>query len=122
VQGAYFVSSKLVRAFEQFTEEAVERWDISWRNFEMFNYLSYDAGDFYSWHRDEDDDGPRQLTMIMALNDDYTGGGVELAWRQEMVFKMSVGEVLVFPAKLYHRALPVHSGQRRVIVGWATSD
>ena len=37
---------------------------------------------------------------------------------EEDVYKLSRGEIVIFPSWMLHKVTPVTKGKRRVIVGW----
>ncbi|MFP4207614.1 MAG: 2OG-Fe(II) oxygenase [Wenzhouxiangella sp.] len=115
-----------------------------------YQYTEYhEPGDAYGWHNDHaehpDYMSKRRLTLTIALSDEdeYAGGGFELsdhlghaktanpsALYQSMLSLTSEesrligqkGTLLMFPAKRMHRALPVYSGSRKVLVCWVSAD
>ena len=67
----------------------------------------------------------RKLSFTLQLSDesDYTGGDVELATNDDLtepfVISKERGSLVVFDSKIKHRVLPVETGNRKVLVGWA---
>lgn len=92
-------------------------------------YIVYDVGGHYDWHTDWmkfEDDSIRKLSMIMMLSqvgDDYDGGEFEFQTlytkREVERIEMNRGDMLIFPSNMSHRVMPVTSGVRKVLVGWA---
>ena len=71
-------------------------------------------------HTDEDSD----ITVTVALNDDYEGGGLELhtgGYKSEVVTmpKLKAGTAAIFKGRMtVHNGLPVTQGQRNLLVFW----
>jgi len=92
---------------------------------EKLHIIKYEAGGEYSWHADNEitDLENRKVTVVVPLNDEFEGGGLELMWpnpEESRKVDAQVGEAIIFPAFIYHRALPVTSGIRWSLVAWAT--
>lgn len=70
-----------------------------------------------SWYKVND----RDLSLLMYINDDYTGGGLSFT-RFNCRFTPGIGDVLVFPSdhRYEHCAHVVESGFRYAIVSWAS--
>lgn len=90
--------------------------------------LKYNSGQFYNWHTDvipqeRETNYIRVVTVSLNLNDDYTGGGLEVRHKGE-TFKLSseVGSYAVFPSFLSHRAVPVETGCRKAVTLWIKGD
>ncbi len=115
----------------------------------QYQYTDYhEPGDAYGWHADS---GPsadylarRRLTITVSLSDsnEYTGGGFELSdhcghsqdpnpgnvyssmlslEHEEQELLGRKGTLIIFPSNRIHRALPLASGSRKVLVGWISS-
>ena len=98
--------------------------------FELPNILRYQPGGFYlhhadsciyekadrSWYKIQD----RDLSMLIYLNDDFTGGGLTFT-NFNYHFRPKVGDLLVFPSdnRYEHQAEKVESGIRYCIASWA---
>lgn len=73
------------------------------------------------WHSDADSD----LTVTVALNDDFTGGGFELIGPNHLldgvtkVEPVPIGYATVFKGRTcLHRGLPIQEGTRAILVFW----
>lgn len=69
-----------------------------------------------TWYRVED----RDLSLLMYLNDDFTGGGLTFV-NFHCHFRPRAGDLLVFPSdnRYEHQAEVVQSGIRYAIASWA---
>lgn len=93
--------------------------------------LSYGPGGKYDRHNDSEDFVnnvltrvvPRDWTVLWYLNDEYTGGQIELC-RLGVTFAPKAGDMLVFPsyAEFEHAVHPVTSGRRVCLVTWIETD
>lgn len=99
--------------------------------------LKYSPGQFYKWHQDvtyrDDgssivyDEGSERTTRIITvsanINDDYTEGGLEVKYRDEVIkLPSEKGSIAIFPSFLTHRAVPVKTGCRYAITLWIKGD
>ena len=104
----------------------VNNWKIE--HIESIQYTSYDVGDHYNWHVDvhPHSDFRRKLSGIILLNDDYTGGEIDLETKIPQIdfsnrytrFSMKKGDLLFFDSTLPHRVRKVTSGNRKSLVFW----
>lgn len=104
----------------------VNNWKIE--HIESIQYTSYDVGDHYNWHIDvyPNPDFRRKLSGIILLNDDYTGGEIDLETKIPQTdfsnrytrFSMKKGDLLFFDSTLPHRVRKVTSGNRKSLVFW----
>lgn len=104
----------------------------NWFNFDLDNwnepiqFTVYEPQDYYNWHIDMvskfRNNTIRKLSMVMCLSskNDYGGGELELSYpsKKTKIFKLDVGDVLIFPSLLYHRVNPITWGRRISLVGW----
>lgn len=116
----------------------------------QYQYTDYhEPGDAYGWHTDSGEKpeylARRRLTVTIALSDgsEYEGGGFELSDHcghsaapnpssiyasapslddSEGLLLRRKGTLTMFPANRMHRALPVLSGSRKVLVCWVSSS
>jgi PKHD-type hydroxylase len=122
----------------------IYQYDIVGYDGDTVQYAEYDPGDFYNWHSDDINKLPtvynyvprtgkpeqptpteyvRKLSLSLQLNDDYTGG--ELQLYQPCLGKTSMetipnerGRLTIFDSRTLHRVRKVKSGTRKSIVGW----
>jgi len=111
-------------------------WDFEISDYQTAQYAKYQEGDFYDWHKDEfakpysgevqEWRGKnRKLTAVLNLTPEGAckGGGLGLKdpWGNEINLDESrmSGTVVVFPAYIVHKALPVIAGKRESLTVWA---
>jgi len=87
-----------------------------------YELLRYQEGGQFGAHSDTilgKPGGFRQLSAVIYLNDDYTGGETYFP-RQSLKFKAEAGDLLMFPSTFCypHESLPVIKGTKYAIVTW----
>lgn len=84
----------------------------------------YQSGQHYDWHMDL---GPQQMslrkiTAVVELtsNDSTRGGGIEVFYGQlaENKLALEIGDIVLFPSFIMHRAVMVECGTRWSLVFW----
>ena len=86
--------------------------------------LKYEKGDYYKIHTDNHTTLPRTLSVILFLNDDYTGGSVSFHCAKTNKEILNVppkaGRVIIFPSNFMfpHTVNNVKEGCRYSIVSW----
>lgn len=115
------------RAFQQHASAAFGQ-SMAWM--ETPQVLRYEAGGLYGPHSDSDHFNPaegvwqkvldRDASLLLYLNQDYTGGELEFA-QFNYRYQPQTGDLLYFPSHGHyaHQAMPVQGGVRYVIVSWA---
>jgi PKHD-type hydroxylase len=84
----------------------------------------YRPGQHYDWHMDLGSGRPslRKITAVVELTDRHSmkGGGIEIFYGQSGVNKidLGIGDVVIFPSFIMHRASMVDSGTRWSLVLW----
>lgn len=97
-----------------------------WFNTETIQYTTYDSkvqGEFPT-HTDSilfGKPSTQKLTVVVGLTDSsaYEGGMLEIdLTKQQLQYKLSAGQVIIFPSMVNHRVTPVTSGIRKTLVTW----
>lgn len=67
------------------------------------------------FHRDSSD-----LSIVMFLNDDFTGGEFEYYETPTTLVKIqpSIDKSVLLNTEVLHRVLPIHSGERYTLIVW----
>lgn len=115
------VANKMIRKCVSFTDRKPV-------NSEHLQVLKYKEGGFYKLHQDSfyDEQNPRTVTAIIALNDDYEGGETVFP-NLGKKFKLNKGDVLLFnnftdwgyqTPKSLHGGEPVKSGVKWICNLW----
>jgi SM-20-related protein len=105
-------------------------------------FLRYDEGDFFNFHRDRDDTNvneplrarERQVSVVIFLNSGseqpiegtYGGGALQFYMpdlvpgsdNEKFTFPASEGTLVAFNPQVLHQVRPVTHGNRYTIVGW----
>ncbi len=116
-------------AINQANEECM--WHFKLKMFEDFQYTTYGVGHHYGWHQDTHthayrDQTVRKVSFTLCLNDEYTGGELEICephpdpkkTKFHKFDKITPGTMIIFYSGLWHRVLPVKTGFRKSLVGW----
>tara|TARA_R110000803_G_scaffold94258_4_gene161833 strand:- start:707 stop:1294 length:588 start_codon:yes stop_codon:yes gene_type:complete len=111
--------SRLIKKIEsQYIQELGLAYNAKEYTMEFLRYDSKTKGHFV-WHSDAYVDAPRQLTMLLGLNDAYTGGTLKVL-NDDYSFKLKANELICFPSNFMfpHTVEPVETGVRKVAVFW----
>ncbi len=83
--------------------------------------MQYLKGDYFKEHKDDLPDIVRTVSVVVYLNDSYSGGEVEFS-DFDVLFKPKVWDVLIFPSAFAYRhaVRPVVDGVRYSAVNWYT--
>ena len=103
------------------------KWFRGWNGYSFPKFVEYNKGTSMQKHCDhifslfEHDGKPRGvpvLSIITALNDDYSGGEIRMC--EKYKYKLKTGETLVFPSNfLYpHEVKKITKGTRHSMVSW----
>jgi hypothetical protein len=88
-----------------------------------YQLLRYKPGQHFHEHIDNvaghTSWGQRQLSAVLYLNDDYTGGEIAFP-RHKKTIKAKAGDVVLFPSHFTHphASLDVKSGVKHAVVSW----
>lgn len=95
-------------------------YDSNSKHFE-FLYYNHQMEGKYDWHIDHGETVPRNLTMLIGLNDDYLGGELQII-DESNSFKLKRNQIVAFPSNFCfpHRVKKVTEGERKVLVIWTT--
>ena len=104
--------------------DAVQRYSekfpfFSCKRDEGYFLLKYLEGGKYSQHIDAGSENHRIVSVILQLNDDFTGGELKF-FNGKHTQKLKKGTVCVFPSCFTypHQITPVLSGERYSVVSW----
>ena len=106
------VAKKMIKKCVSFTD----RKPI---NSEQLQVLKYKEGGFYTPHQDAfyDEENPRTVTAIIALNDDYEGG--HTYFKDGTSLAPVVGRAIFFDGTYYsHGVTPIDKNDRYTIAAW----
>jgi len=117
-----FLKRKLL---EEISEKIkLKGYQINFDN-STFQFTEYKEGEYYNWHTDSSPDfnTERYCSVVIQLNDEYIGGGLELIIPDSkpveiFQFENGVGNLFVFLSSIQHRVMPVESGVRYSLVNW----
>jgi len=118
---AHSLAGRLFERAKAFLPSSVDFWHLHGMN-ERFRYYRYDVGQTFRPHYDgsfcRKAGEESQLTFMIYLNDDFTGGTTEF-YNDDETPKASVrpwrGMALVFAHAQLHEGAPVTSGRKYVL-------
>lgn len=91
-----------------------------------YQFTEYRVGEYYEWHTDSDHDEykHRFCSIVIQLNDDYTGGILEIKENENKIIQMNkgVGNLCIFYSNIFHRVTSVESGVRYSLVNWVSLE
>lgn len=124
------IESSIDVIVKQYTKDVRPLYYAYGDDFKHYNYhiLKYTSEDYFKIHHDhyaETLNYSRLLSIVIYLNEDYTGGELEFpsaGINKEYTFK--TGDAIVFPSHwmFYHGVKPITSGERYAIVIWVGLD
>jgi len=85
------------------------------------NLLRYEKGGYYTRHTDDGPSIPRTLSVIIFLNNDYKGGGLEFSFlNSSFKIEPAAGKAIIWPSNFLfpHAAIKVEEGVRFALVSW----
>lgn len=113
------LNKKLLDIFKK--EVNVKGHNIDFTN-NQFQFTQYTKDGYYNWHTDS---GPvlykeRYCSMVIQLNDEYTGGELQIKDKDEneITLEKGLGNLFLFYSHLTHRVKPIISGTRYSLVNW----
>lgn len=85
--------------------------------YKIAQYDSLDHG-FFHPHRDNSDPGTdyRRFAMSLALNEDWSGGGISFPEFGDQMYRIGCGNAMLFPVSLLHAVHPIQTGRRYVLL------
>lgn len=115
------VKKQIIKAVHKYKQECCPNLHLD--NILEITCLKYDPGGKYDMHVDSSKHIPRELSVIIFLNDDYVGGDLEFfnSFGQSLLkVKPYPGSAIIWPSNFMypHRANPILSGRRYVLVSW----
>jgi hypothetical protein len=110
---------KVNEAISVFVEDYASRNNLGDLELESMAVVKYTEGQFFSEHSDGGPHLPRRLSMVIYLNDNYSGGEIYFT-KFKSVFKPGAGTLFLFPPteEYSHAAQPVVEGTKYVVVGF----
>lgn len=93
-------------------------WGVTLREHHGTQLIRYGPGGHYTAHADAGGDlNDRYFSVVCYLNDDFEGGHTSFPSLDYSAAPRR-GKAIVFPSEYVHRACPVLSGEKFVLVSW----
>lgn len=91
-----------------------------------YQFTEYKEGEYYNWHTDSGNEEykDRFCSIVIQLNDEYTGGFLELKDGQNNIIQVDkgIGNISIFYSNILHRVTPVKDGVRYTLVNWVSLE
>ena len=113
------LSNLFLNSFQKYEEDYKATYGVVTTTHEQYSVLRYGIGQNFVNHVDDYPEGPRRVSTVYYMNDDYTGGEIEFP-RFNIVYKPKANEMIAFPSNYVynHSVHPVVEGLRYAVVGW----
>jgi hypothetical protein len=100
----------------------IKRTGIKVKEQEPWEIIRYSENQKLTWHCDNGESHPCQVSLVIYLNDDYEGGDVEFKeFLPGRRIKPDAGSLLIFPSSIeyIHKVNPVKSGVKYALISFA---
>lgn len=113
------LSNLFLENFKPIEEDYKAMYGVGVRTHENYSILKYGVGQYFVNHVDDYFEGPRRMSHVHYLNEDYTGGEIVFP-RFGVHYKPKANESIFFPSGYVynHSVVPVISGTRYAVVSW----
>ena len=113
------LSNLFLESFAPIEADYKAKYGVDVRTHEQYSILKYGVGQNFVNHVDDYFEGPRRMSHVHYLNEEYTGGEIVFP-RFDIVYKPKANESIFFPSGYVynHSVNPVISGQRYAVVSW----
>lgn len=113
------LSNLFLESFSPIEKDYKSLYAADTRTHESYSILKYGVGQNFVNHIDDHFEGPRRISHVHYLNDNYEGGEIEFS-RFGITYKPKANESIFFPSGYVynHSVHPVVSGERYSIVSW----
>jgi len=117
-----FLYQRLIKIIKD--EIEVKGYDLNLNN-ERFQFTKYQTGDYFNWHKDKmpndtDLETSRYCSLVIQLNNNYTGGNLEFKADKNIIVNKGIGNLIIFLSEIEHRVTNVESGERYTLVNWVS--
>jgi len=113
------LSNLFLESFAPIEADYKAMYGVDVRTHEQYSILKYGVGQNFVNHIDDYFEGPRRMSHVHYLNEEYTGGEIVFP-RFGITYKPKANESIFFPSGYVynHSVNPVISGQRYAVVSW----
>ena len=114
------LSNIFLESFSPIEKDYKGMYAADTRTHENYSILKYGIGQNFVNHVDDHFEGPRRISHVHYLNEDYTGGEIQFP-RFGITYKPKANDSIFFPSGYVynHSVSPVLSGTRYAVVSWA---
>ncbi len=113
------VSEMLFNIVDPAEKDYLNMYGISFNDHEQYSLLKYGEGQKFINHIDDYKEGPRRISLVYYINDDYVGGEIKFP-RFGITYKPKANDLIIFPSTYVynHSVNPVISGTRYAVASW----
>jgi hypothetical protein len=95
-----------------------QEWQLDLDEHTTPQLVRYQSGGYYQGHPDAAEDLEyRYFSVVCYLNDEFEGGNTRFPSLKYSAIP-ECGKTILFPAKYFHCAQPVTSGEKYILVSW----
>jgi hypothetical protein len=113
------VSEMLFNIVDPAEKDYLNMYGISFNDHEQYSLLKYGEGQKFINHIDDYKEGPRRISLVYYINEDYVGGEIKFP-RFGITYKPKANDLIIFPSTYVynHSVNPVISGTRYAVASW----
>ena len=92
---------------------------------ENYKICCYDGEHQGRFHAHRDTPHPyshRRYALVLALNDEFSGGGLRVKEYGDTIYKAPPRSAIVFPCMTYHEVVPITEGKRFAIISFLLTE
>ena len=114
-----YLQNILDKEIRPLVKKYAEEHSIYGLEHQYYHVVKYVKGQFFAEHTDATEEYPRKISVLLYLNDDYSGGTITFTKLNRSI-KPDKGTVIIFPSsdEFSHSADPVEDGTKYVVVGF----
>ena len=114
-----------IRSFKNFYNKYLSKFPYIYSlELEDLHLLKYNKGNYYQAHADYSSSTPRNLSVIVNLNEGYSGGTLNFydpqSFETRQKYSLKEGDSIIFPSNFLfpHSIDTIEKGTRYSIVAW----
>jgi hypothetical protein len=113
------VTNLFLKSFSPIEKDYKHIYQADVKTHESYSILKYGVGQNFVNHVDDHFEGPRRISHVHYLNEDYEGGEINFP-RFGITYKPKANQSIFFPSGYVynHSVSPVISGTRYAVVSW----
>jgi predicted 2-oxoglutarate/Fe(II)-dependent dioxygenase YbiX len=111
--------NKIDLVVSKYLKDYATEHNLSDLKIDHYKFVRYTEGQFFSEHSDGGQGHPRRVSMVLYLNDEYSGGEISFT-KFDVKLSPKAQTLILFPStgEYSHAALPVKSGIKYIVTGF----